>query len=282
MHKLVQVMLLSTLALTACVRADVEVVTSPILGGFPATAGDYPTVVAVTNAGLCTGTLISPRVVATAAHCVAPDSEANGWQVYFGSNVEGSDSAYLGVRDVVKSAYHSYWNPSDLANGYDVDLLKLEYPGPADPKPINRNSIWGMEGRSIRLVGFGNNTATSGSKIKRQVTTNVTGVFNRLVEFGTHTENICSGDSGGPTFIGGRIAGITSFGVTFFSGGGDVDDVYNNSWGEFGGDTRASYHKSWIAGFAPGAVAPLPGSLPLLTCGLLMLGLGRAGRRRAA
>ena len=58
------------------------------------------------------------------------------------------------------------------------------------------------------------------------------------------------GDSGGPTFINGLIAGVTSWGWTF----GPPIEVSPNfsSFGWFGGDTRVSFYASWIDGITLG------------------------------
>jgi len=65
------------------------------------------------------------------------------------------------------------------------------------------------------------------------------------------------GDSGGPTFIDGYLAGITSFGLTGaifedFCGDGFVDPSFSStsctdaSWGELGGDARVSEYADWL------------------------------------
>jgi hypothetical protein len=74
--------------------------------------------------------------------------------------------------------------------------------------------------------------------------------------------NSSPGDSGGPTFINGQIAGITSFGLTgsiFEPGncGGNSVDVTadstgfctNASYGELSGDTRVSAYRDWLDPF---------------------------------
>lgn len=98
------------------------------------------------------------------------------------------------------------------------------------------------------------------------------------------------GDSGGPSFIDGKVAGITSFGITFFdardpsTGAGictsaNPDKVcgLNGSFGEFAGDTRVSAYSSWItAQLAAPVPEPLSGAMLLAGLGVI----GSVARRR--
>ena len=52
------------------------------------------------------------------------------------------------------------------------------------------------------------------------------------------------GDSGGPTFLHGAIAGLHSF--SFRVGSSDIDGILNQSFGEFGADVRISAYANWI------------------------------------
>jgi hypothetical protein len=182
---------------------------------------------------MCTGTLISPRVVLTAAPCVAPDSGGDAWAVYFGANVnDGSDPAFLALRDVTAHTYHPSYSPSDIGSGNDLALLQIQDTGPVAPKPINRVPLTAAHvGQPVRLVGFGE-TGGGGdtSGIKRQASSVLADYDTLLAYFGASGGNTCQGDSGGPNFmtIGGTevVVGVTSFGdpgCDEYGAGGRVD-----------------------------------------------------------
>ncbi len=87
------------------------------------------------------------------------------------------------------------------------------------------------------------------------------------------------GDSGGASFIDGKVAAVTSFGLTFKSGFGDIDDTLNSSFGEFGGYVSTAYHANWINSVL--APIPEPGTWALMLTGFAMTGIAlRRGRRR--
>ena len=205
---------------------------TPIVGGTTDMADPAVALVLLQDAagngvGLCTGTLISPKVVLTAAHCADADSGAMRHQVYFGYDpFSGSDPTYLGLFDVVDKTVHPSWNPADIGAGFDVALLLLDAVGPTPPRPIRRESISSLAPAALRLVGYGDTSGgADDAGIKRQTMTTLRYVDPGILYYcdtvsggfcSTTSHNTCQGDSGGPTFmtIGGVevVVGITSFG----------------------------------------------------------------------
>lgn len=78
--------------------------------------------------------------------------------------------------------------------------------------------------------------------------------------------NIAQGDSGGPSFLGNLIAGVTSYGYSPGISPPDIDNELNFSFGEFASVTRVSNYASFvdnaIAGKAHSAISvPEPSSI---------------------
>ena len=82
--------------------------------------------------------------------------------------------------------------------------------------------------------------------------------------FGEFEVGIAPGDSGGPGFIDGKIAGVHSFGFTYFCGfytasAPDATCGLDSSYGEMAGDARVSANADWIdAQVADGVSTPIP------------------------
>jgi Trypsin len=91
---------------------------------------------------------------------------------------------------------------------------------------------------------------------------------------------LAGGDSGGPGFVGGRIASVNSYGLTYGTPAyGDVDASLNSSFGEFSGYVPVYLHTDFIAS---AMAIPEPGTWLMAAAGLLGLGSLRRLRERGS
>lgn len=82
--------------------------------------------------------------------------------------------------------------------------------------------------------------------------------------------SVAGGDSGGPEFVNGKIASVTSYGLSFGPNFGDVDGDLNSSFGEFNGFVPTWIHRDFITTAL--ASVPEPASWAMMLAGFGMIG----------
>jgi secreted trypsin-like serine protease len=201
-------------------------------------------------AHLCSGALVSPHVVLTAAHCVDPATVGAGASfIVFDGTTANASSPPSQIHAVQATAFDPQFNPDkDVfpTNGHDIGVVILKTPLGTPPLRYNHAPVApGLIGQSARLVGYGVTSASDSTAMtagtRRQAPTRLSGVNNVLLGFEDGTHNICEGDSGGPAFM--TVAGVeTIVGVTAF---GDA----NCSTTEPGSDTRVDVWANFVDGY---------------------------------
>lgn len=167
----------------------------------------------------CSGTLVAPRVVLSAAHCLAGSvrNRLVGGEVRFGADT------MTDARAIEAMYVHQEFTGVVPPGNFDIGLVRLAEPAPAGIVPLVVNeqmldsSIVGM---TVRAVGFGESNAIThaGGGIRRTVDMRVVDWGAGHLYMGTALYNTCRGDSGGPVLgvldaaAGEVILGVSSFG----------------------------------------------------------------------
>jgi hypothetical protein len=177
----------------------------PITGGSP--SGDVAVVaLAQSDALICTGTVIAPHAVLTAAHCVQdvrlPD-------------IAIGDTLATAVRHAAVAAFvHPDFNAETL----DHDIAVLVVDPPLDVPPIAiATTLELAAGSAIRIVGYGYTVAGDTTPPARRTGTSIVDSVDALkVVSHAAPEQTCEGDSGGPALFDGGggewIVGVASSG----------------------------------------------------------------------
>ena len=184
----------------------------------------------------CSGTLISPTVYLTAGHCTYGAEHVELW---FQSDLEPNPQA-LGYPYAGQVSGTPYTHPQYDDNAfylYDLGVVVLDEPVYLDEygelPTLNQLDAYAKSAKKdawFTAVGYGlqksfpdaaawkdqafKTRMVSTPKLN-QINTGFTTDASLLLSNNAHTGGTCSGDSGGPNFIGDSnvIAGVTSFGL---------------------------------------------------------------------
>ncbi len=149
--------------------------------------------------GRCSGVIVSPHVVLTAAHCVQVDAKCT---VFVGAdyNDRAARMRPENLVDVVERHSHPRYKAS--TNTHDLGVLITAMALAPPPARMNGTPLVPADrGTPIRIVGYGQTSGSSKAMGRRRQGESTLAGFDASSLVVEGVPNICLFDSGGPTFM---------------------------------------------------------------------------------
>lgn len=153
---------------------------------------------------MCTGTLVAPDLVLTAAHCVNDVLPSEGWFV-IGSSAENATETVQFSEFIVDPEFDL---ETVATNGHDLAVARLSEPiVDVMPVELNFGDADVLVGSQVRFVGYGNqgvdpNTLMGfGSGVRRAASVTLAELDGDAFDYPIKGVGHCTGDSGGPVFL---------------------------------------------------------------------------------
>jgi len=166
-----------------------------IQGGTPDN-GDPAVALVMTQSQLCTGSLIAPNIILTAAHCAKDDTVVSATM----------DRQYTVDGQLVHPSFQGLMACPD--QGYDLALLHLSE-DVTTVSPLQLGTP--ISGDTCLAVGFGLHDQNAGTKYSG--TSRITSVGTQSFSVSKVTGIADHGDSGGPLLCANVVVGVTSCGT---------------------------------------------------------------------